>query len=285
MAKSPQDLLRGYFEIASLPVIYTRINDVTNDPRKSMADISKVISEDSGLSARLLRIVNSAFYNFPSRVETISRAVTIVGTQQLRALALATSVLNLFKGVPATLVNMESFWKHSITCGLAARAIAAYRREPNTEFFFTAGVMHDIGRLIMFTRIPEESKAAMVLAKEKSELLYIAEREVIGFDHAAVGRALVQLWKLPSSLEEVVAFHNHPSGATRYPVETGVIHLADIIAHTMRAGTSGESFVPPLYRNSWETIGLNPSILTTTVDQVELQSVEMMRTLMADRVS
>ena len=236
-----------------------------------MGDISRVISEDAGLSARLLRIVNSAFYGFPSRVETISRAVTIVGTQQLRALALATSVMNMFKGIPSDLVNMELFWRHSIGCGLAARIIAGHRKESNTELFFTAGVLHDLGRLILYVKVPEMAQQALVLAKRKDEMLFVVEREVIGFDHGAIGRALVQSWKLPASLEEVVAFHNNPSGATRYPVETAIVHVADIIAHIMRLGTTGERFVPPLYRKSWDLLGLPESYLSPIVDQVERQ--------------
>jgi len=275
----PQDLLSGYVEVSSLPMMYTRINDAISNPRMSMGDIGRVISEDSGLSARLLRIVNSAFYGFPSKVDTITRAVTIVGTQQLRALALATSVMNMFKGIPSEIVNMESFWKHSVGCGLAARAIATYRRESNTELFFTAGILHDIGRLIFYVKAPDLVKKAFEKSKADGDLLFVAERDVIGFDHCAMGRALVQGWKLPASLEEAVAFHNNPAGATRYPVETAIVHVADIIAHVMMLGTTGERFVPPLLAKAWEVLGLQESILAPTIDQVGRQfdeTVELM---------
>ena len=104
-------------DIPSLPEIFIRVNEVVNNPRSSLEDVGKVISEDTGLTARLLKIVNSAFYGFPSHIETISRAVTIVGTQQLRDLALATSVIRLFSGIPHDLLDMESFWRHSVACG------------------------------------------------------------------------------------------------------------------------------------------------------------------------
>lgn len=275
MPGKPQDLLTGYVEVSSLPMVYTRINDAINNPRMSMNDIGKIISEDSGLSARLLRIVNSAFYGFPAKVESISRAVTIVGTQQLRALALATSVMNMFKGIPGDIVSMESFWRHSVACGLAARVIATYRRESNAEQFFTAGILHDIGRLILYVKIPDMARDALSRSQTRGELLFVTEREVIGFDHGAMGRALLQNWKLPAVLEEVVAFHNNPSGSTRFPVETAIVHVADIIAHVMMLGTTGERFVPPLYRKAWDLIGLPESVLAPTVDHVERQFHEM----------
>jgi HD-like signal output (HDOD) protein len=279
MPAKPQDLLSGYVEVSSLPMMYTRINDAIGNPRMSMGEIGRVISEDAGLSARLLRIVNSAFYGFPSRVETITRAVTIVGTQQLRALALATSVMNMFKGIPHHLVNMESFWKHSVACGLAARSLASYRREPNPELFFSAGILHDIGRLILYIKVPDLAKKTLERAKAEEMLLFEMERDVIGFDHGAMGRALVQCWKLPPSLEEVVAFHNSPANATRYPVETAIVHIADIIAHVMMLGTTGERFVPPLYNVAWELLGLQEGVLAPVIDQVAHQfeeTVELM---------
>jgi putative nucleotidyltransferase with HDIG domain len=282
MLTKPQDLLTGYVEISSLPSMYSRINDAINNPRMGMNEISRVISEDSGLSARLLRIVNSAFYGFPTKVETISRAVTIVGTQQLRALALATSVMNMFRGIPQDLVNMELFWKHSVACGLAARILAAYRKELNTEQYFTAGILHDIGRLILYSKVPDLARQALVRSRTERELLFVVEREVIGFDHGAMGAALVRNWKLPAGFEEVVAFHNNPSGAKRYPVETAIVHVADIIAHVMQLGTTGERFVPPLYRKAWDLIGLSESVLAPTIDQVDAQFGETIHHMFPD---
>jgi HD-like signal output (HDOD) protein len=274
--------LKGYVEVSSLPTIFNRINEAVNNPRKSTSDISKIIMEDAGLSARLLRIVNSAFYHFPRKIESISQAVTIVGTQQIRALALATSVMKLFKGIPKDLVDMESFWKHSVGCGLAARILATYRREPNVELYFTAGMVHDIGRLVMFGKITEEAREALFLSRSSGDLLYLCERKVIGFDHAAVGSALLQAWKLPSSLEEVVAFHNEPSLATRYPAETAIIHIADIIAHAMELGGSGERFVPPLDPVAWDRVGLPTSVLAPTLEQLDRQFNEAIHTILMD---
>lgn len=282
MIRVPHDLLEGTVEITSLPMIFTRINDAVNDPRSSVADIGRIISEDSGLTARLLRIVNSTLYSFPSKIETITRAVTIVGTQQLRDLALATSVMKMFSGVSEDLVNMESFWHHSIGCGITARILATYRREPNVERFFVAGMLHDIGRLLIYMRMADQARAALLRCQSSGELLYEVELDELGFDHAAVGGALLQLWKLPASLEEVVTSHHNPRRAQRYPVDTAVIHVADIIAHAMRLGNSGERFVPPLDSRAWERIEIPPSCLSETMGQVDRQFKDAIKMILPD---
>ena len=271
MITGPNDLLRGYVEVSSLPTIFTRINEAVNNPRSSMTEIGKIISEDAGLTARLLMVVNSAFFNFPQRIDSIAKAVSIVGTQQLRDLALATSIIKMFKGIPADLVSMEKFWRHSIGVGIAARTLATFRREMNIERFFVAGILHDVGRLLMFAKIPDLSREAINFAQQNQILLHVAESERIGFDHSAVGRALVSSWKLPHYLEEIIAFHHKPDAATRFPMETSIIHVADIIAHAMELGTSGEQRVPPLNNAAWERIALPISVLAPAFEQIDRQ--------------
>jgi|RhiMetdeSRZDD1v2_1073273.scaffolds.fasta_scaffold03164_10 HD-like signal output (HDOD) protein len=285
MSLETHDLVKSAGSISSLPTIFIRINDAVNNPRSSLADIGRVISEDPGLTARLLRIVNSAFYSFPSKIDTISRAVTIVGTQQLRDLALATSVMKVFKGIPEDLINMEAFWCHSIGCGITARVLASHRREANLERHFVTGMLHDIGRLLLFMNLPKQSRAALMRCQRSEELLYKVEREEIGFDHATVGSALLQAWNLPASLEEVVAFHHAPQKALRYPIETAIVHVADIITHTMELGSSGERLVPHLNSEAWEKVGLPASLLPATLGQVEKQFHDATQMILQDNKS
>ncbi len=280
MITGPHDVIKGYVEVASLPTIFARINEAVNNPRSSMQDIARIISEDAGLTARLLMVVNSAFFSFPQRIDSITQAIAIVGTQQLRDLALATSVMKVFTGIPDDLVDMERFWKHSIGVGIAARAMAAVRRETNLERFFVSGILHDIGRLVMYVKIPDLSRAALLRARENRELLHIAEEQSIGFDHAAVGRALMQAWRLPVHQEEIVAFHHRPALATRFPVETAIVHVADIIAHSMGLGSSGEQFVPALHPDAWERLGFSISILAPTMEQIDRQFADAVKLIL-----
>jgi len=282
MTPDARQLLDEYVEVSSLPMIFVRINEALNRPSSSIMDVSRIISEDSGLTARLLRLVNSPLYGFPSHIETVSRALVVIGTQQLRDMALATSVIKLFSGIPADLVTMESFWQHSVACGLAARILATYRREANVERLFVGGLLHDVGRLVLYSRMAKLAREALVRARQDRKLLTLAEREVIGFDHALVGSLLVRAWRLPASLEEMVAFHHQPSEARRFPKDAALIHIANIIAHALEIGTSGERFVPPLAAEAWECLGIPISVLARTLDQVERQFDEVLRTILTD---
>lgn len=263
------DLLKGVVSVASLPGIYLRLSAVVSDPRSSAADVGRVIAEDPGLTARLLRIVNSAMYGFPSRIETVTHAISIVGTTQLQDLALATSVIRLFASMPENLVTMESFWRHSVACGVTARALATRRREPNVERFFVAGLLHDIGRPIMYMQVPEQSRAAVMRSRDTGEPLFEVEHALLGFDHTHVGHALLDLWKLPPSLRESVAHHHYPERSQRFPIETAIVHVADVIANALEFGTSGEPGIPPLGERAWETVGLGSETIADLLAETE----------------
>ncbi|HWA55799.1 MAG TPA: HDOD domain-containing protein [Gemmatimonadales bacterium] len=277
------DLLKGLVNVASLPGVYLKLTEVVSDPRSSAADVGRVIAEDPGLTARLLKLVNSAMYNFPSRIETVSHAISIVGTAQLQDLALATSVIRLFANMPQGLVTMESFWRHSVACGVAARAIAARRRETNVERFFVAGLLHDIGRPVMYMQAPEQSRTAVSRSREERVPLVALEHQLFGFDHTHVGHALLDQWKLPPALREAVAQHHHPERAQRFPTEAAVVHVADILANALGLGSSGEAGIPPFVPEAWQTIGLPPTVLGDLMDESERHYEAAVQVIAVDR--
>jgi len=260
-------------QISSLPTIFYRINEAVEDPECSFVEIGEIISGDPSLSARLLRIVNSSFFGFPSKIETITHAVTIVGTAQLHDLALATTVVNQFKGVSKDSLNMEKFWLHSVATGLAARIIAVYRREPNADRFYLMGMLHDLGRLVLFLNVPEQMEKVKSHYAEDG-LLHDVEKQVMGADHAAVVGMLLEVWKLPEVLQEAVAYHHTPDQAPHYPTAAAIVHVADIVAHAMELGTCGEHYVPPLNAKAWEILDLPTSLLSSIVEQIDRQANE-----------
>ena len=131
----------GTEKLSSVSVVHERLNEAIFSQRATVGQITSIIMQDAGLTARLLRIVNSAYFGFPREIDTISRAVMVVGTQQLHDLTIATSIVKLFQRIPERFVSMESFWKHSVACGLAARVIAGLNRESNVERFFVGGIL------------------------------------------------------------------------------------------------------------------------------------------------
>lgn len=275
-APSIEDLMEGSIQLESLPTIFYQINEAVENPETSFAEIGHIISQDSALTARLLKIVNSSFFGFSSKVETIMHAITVVGMAQLRDLALATAIINNFKGIPKDAVNMQSFWQHSIATGLAGRVIAVYLKEPNPERFYVLGLLHDLGRLLLYLAIPEDMSRVLVKYSHGG-LLHEAENEILGWDHAEVGGRLLRTWNLPDPLVEGVLYHHNPSRAPRFPMEAAVTHLADILAQALELGNSGERYVSSLDNEAWQELGLSTSFLSSVLAQVDRQTSEAIK--------
>jgi HD-like signal output (HDOD) protein len=276
MKLDTQKILQGNFEISSLPNIFYKVNAAVDDPETSFAEIGQIIGADPSLAARLLKIVNSSFYGFSSKIETITHAVTIVGMMQLRDLVLATSIAAQFRGISKKVIDMEAFWLHSISTGLAARIIAIYRKEPNPERYYVMGLLHDIGRLLLLLNAPDEMKLALEHYR-KGGLLYEAENEVLGLDHSKVAGALLEKWELPIRLTDAINFHHDPANSKANPLDASIIHVADIISHSMELGGSGESYVPPLDPAAWDRLELPSSILSSVHSQVDRQSTDAIK--------
>jgi HD-like signal output (HDOD) protein len=274
--KNPEILVGDDIRLASLPNIFFEISKVISDPRSSAIHIADVISKDPGLSAKLLKIVNSAFYSFPSRIDTISRAVMIVGSKQLSALALGTSVISIFQDIPSDLVDMKSFWEHSLSCGIAARILASYKNIPNTERLFVAGLLHDIGRLILYKHLPYEEREIFLRTTQTNCLLHSAERDILGFDHAVIGGILLRRWKLPLILEHAVEYHHNPLGS-HHPLEASIVYLADILTNALGLGTSGERFVPPVAPDVWNNLDLPTEIFPKVIQLIDRQVEEVIQ--------
>jgi HD-like signal output (HDOD) protein len=209
-----------------------------------------------------------------AKVDSISKAVTIIGTQPLRDLALAASVMGVFKGIPEELMNMTSFWKHSIACGIIARSLAVYRRESNVERLFVAGMLHDVGQVVLVTSLPEVSRELLEAQRDSGAFYRDLERERLGFDHADLGGGLLKKWKIPVSIGEPVTFHHTPGSAEQFRLETALVHLADVICEAMEFGHGAEYGVPPFDEPSWERLGLSVSMLGAVLKQAESQIAE-----------
>ena len=268
--------------LPSLPEIYIEITEVLGDPRSSALHVANVISKDPNLSARILKIVNSAFYGFPSKIDTISRAVMIVGSKQLSTLALGTSVIHIFRDIPPDLVDMKSFWQHSVACGIGARMVASYKNMANTERLFVAGLLHDIGRILIYKHFPRDGREILLKARQARCLLRSAEIDLLGFDHAQIGGNLLKKWMLPPTLERAVADHHQPA-ESQYAVEAAAVYLADILVNALGIGTSGERYVPPLFPEVWQEIGLPPEAINKIVPFIDRQIEEIMHNFFDER--
>jgi putative nucleotidyltransferase with HDIG domain len=278
---NPMQYIKEDTNLSTLPDIYRQVTEAISKPDSSAHDIANVIGKDTNLSARLLKIVNSAFYGYPSKIDTLSRAVNIVGTKQLTTLAIGINMIHMFKNIPSQIINMKLFWKHSVLCGITARLIAGYKNIQNTERMFVAGLLHDIGRLLLYNYLPQQSLQMIKVARHNHDLLFNLERNTLTCGHPEIGGELLKKWKLPTSLEDIVRHHHNPQNSQNH-METAIVHLADIMANAVGIGSSGEQLVPSLNHDSWAQIGLSTNILSLTMEQADQQFEDMFESIYAD---
>lgn len=277
----PEDIVRQETELASLPSIFFQITEALKNPRSSAAYMAEVISKDVALSAKLLKMVNTPFYGFPSKIDTLSRAVTIVGTTQLTNLALGVSVITAFDNIPEESFTLKEFWLHSVTCGIIARLLAGQVGVAGDEKFFIAGLLHDIGRLIMLKNHPKAATEVLRLAKTGRRGLVEMENAVWGCNHAEIGGRLLKSWRLPAFLEVLVHHHHSPMTASMAQ-ESAIVHVADYITHGLGIGSSGASLVPELNTNAWKILELSRNDLASIAKQAERQSNDVMAAFFPD---
>lgn len=232
MSISINEIIKEIVKLTSLPEVSIKVGQMVDDSNCGVNEIGKVISQDPALSAQLLRIANSPFYGFSSSIDSIARAVTVLGTQQIRDLVFSTTATKAFDGIPNEIISVDDFWHHSLYCGLLARELANQNHQAQDEMLFTAGLLHDIGHLVMFNRIPELAHQAIMhtIEPDVNLELYQSEREIIGFDHAELGGKLAQQWQLPKNLIECILYHHEPERAEDFPDEVLLIYIANKIA-------------------------------------------------------
>jgi putative nucleotidyltransferase with HDIG domain len=253
-------------KLPEIPSIIFTLNDTIADPFSSADDIARVINQSPGLSALLLRIVNSAFYGFPSRIDSVTRAVTIIGSKEVSALAVGITTMEVFKDIPKSVFDMQAFTHHSLACGVLARILAAGGNIRNTEQLFVSGLLHDIGRMVMFNYFPEQAGWMLYATAAGNATLYDMEKRVMGFRHTDIAADLFEKWKFPVALSQNVVYHHRPLAA-QDPAKAAIVHLADIIVHSLGEGKSGEWRVPALDAAAWDKLRLSPQTLATIIPQ------------------
>ncbi len=233
-------------KLVSLPDVYYRLETLIEHPGSTIADFSQVLSSDTDLCARLLSIANSAFYSFPASIESVEKAVQIIGTRQIRELVLATGVVRAFRDVPLGMVDMTTFWEHSVAVGVLAKNIAQYCNIRLPERFYVAGLLHDIGRLVFYLKLSGLMHDLLLQREAREEYLFQLEYDQLGYSHAEVGGRLLEIWRVPVSIYEPVSCHHQPQKSIEFAQVTAAVHVADAWVNRCRMGTSGERFELPI---------------------------------------
>ncbi|MFW6323636.1 MAG: HDOD domain-containing protein [Desulfovibrionales bacterium] len=265
---TPEDLISHEIQLTSFPDIYFKIREVLNSPASTAAHMAEVVGKDTSLSAKLLRLVNSPFYGFSSRIDSITRAITLVGVEELSTLALGISAINAFKDIPLELIDMKEFWKHSIAVGAFARNLSNLFDDSLREKLFVAGILHDVGRLVMFKNLPHASTEAFLYSRANSIPLVEAEKDIFGFDHTLIGGMLLEEWKIPKRLGNIVRYHHDPSFSPN-PPDAALIHLSDFLAISFLTARRGSLIVPQLQEKAWKVLNFDIKSLSEVVARTE----------------
>jgi len=281
MKQNIADIVKQIHRLPTLPVVYAQLERLIANPTTSARQLGVIVAEDQALATTILKVVNSAFYGFSQAITSTERAVVLLGFNELKHIALSISVLNYFKNdIETDEFDMRSFWRHSLGVGVCARIIAQKlgpHSGTNPEEAFTAGLIHDIGKLLAHQFMNKLFLEAIRICSWQKITISDAEKITLGFTHALLGEALLVHWKLPPVLARAVRYHNSPQIYTNGIAFSlvSLIHVADVFVRALEIGSGGDPFIPRLCIAAWHRLGLKPSHIKPILQETEKAYREM----------
>lgn len=274
-------LVQEVGELFSLPDAAIRLNQLLADADASLREIVAVVELDPALAASVLKLANCAYYGLQARVDTIPRALALIGQRELQAMAMTTSVVKTFKGLPADLVDMASFWDNSVTCGVIARLLARRCRNKHGDQIFIAGLLHAVGRLVFYSRFADEYRVLLsALDGTDEHSLAEAERRVFGYDYATLGGALLQSWNLPPLLQQLVYGQLSPGEPGDIAPERAILHVASVLAAHLSPVRKDVEPCPVELADfdpaAWSVLALDESVIEEVVFDARTQAMEIL---------
>jgi putative nucleotidyltransferase with HDIG domain len=260
-------------KLPSLPSLVLEILESFDNERLDVSTLAKKIANDQALVSRVMRVANSAFFGLSGQVGTIFEAISVLGFNNLRGLVTAAAIIN---ASPKNLgqFDLAAFWRHGICTAACAKALAK-RLGLNPEIAFTAGVLHDIGKLIIAMEHPSAARPADAGSDEQS---LAAERNLIGYDHAALGGELAKRWKFPQAIREAIRLHHSPQDASTSGGLSDVVYVANLFAHALDQGEIREEKFDSLSSEVYARLRLDPAelpALAQTAQQLYAGSIQL----------
>ena len=279
------ELLNDSLELLSSPDVYLRLREVMQSENAGMNDVAEVILLDPALAARVLRIANSAFYGFPAEIDKVSRAVNILGMQRIHDLVLAASVSRAFDGLSNELLDINTFWYRSVQCGFLAKTIAEGAGMRDAESMFVRGLLHDIGHLVLFSKYPAESRAALSHADKGLQARLTQEQQQIGIDAIQLTAELVKAWQLPPTFVDSYRYLMEPESVTEELArEVAILHIAAQISSGIDSDLLLEEIVGSIRAPVWQIAGLPPEVGLPALDATAMEMVDAMYLVLTDSV-
>jgi len=254
------------------PDVIAKITHLLQNPSTNAEVLGRAIRTDQVLASTVLKLVNSAFYGFPGRIGSISHAVVLLGFSTVKNIVLTATIMDIFKMNINSKFNMQDMWKHSLACGAAAQCLARALGIEQKEECFIAGLVHDIGKAIMFQLMPDDFIRVVECADKTKTLFYDSECKLLGINHQDIGGILIELWHLPAQTLNAVACHHNPPVriSDDYKI-AAIVHCADILARAFGYGNGGDNKIPRINDNVWNTLGLDGVDLARLFNSMEVE--------------
>lgn len=252
-AKFLRSKVENISALPTIPSVLKHISSIIEKPDISLNEISDFISSDLALTTKILKMINSAVYGFPGRISSVSHATVLLGLNVIKGLLIGASVFELMQQ------SMQGLWEHSFDCAITSKLIAQRKNLKEPEEIYAAGLLHDIGKVILILEFPEEYQKAIHDATQQGITIFELEQNQFVENHANVGSWLAEKWRFPNNLTEAIKYHHAPHRSKYAPMETAVVHLADILVRARGFGFAGDPFVPAIEPAAFELLNLTES--------------------------
>lgn len=266
-------------DLPSLPAVVAELLSSIDQDNIDISVLAKKVSYDQALTAKTLRLANSSLYGLQVKVTTIQQAITYLGFQTTRNLITAAAVTGCFADAQCAGFDEQAFWRHSIATAACAKILARQVRF-NQDYAFTAGLLHDIGRLVLVSCFPQQYAETIAYRGAHDCYMLEAERAVLGIDHVAAGQALAQHWNFSETMQLAIAYHHEPD-APDAAFLAGLIHVADAIVHALDLAQAPDDLVPPVHPSAWTALGLDQDAYLHVFRETELQYEEITMVLLS----
>jgi len=245
-------------EIPPLPAVVIKAIKTIDDPKSSSSDVAKIISQDEGLTAKVLKLANSAYYGFPRSITTLSEAITVLGYNTVKSLIYAAAAHGHMSGeLKGYALDRGELWRHSLGVAIVSREIAKKVKHRDIEQAFVAGLLHDIGKIVLnqfvrfgFTLIVKKVEVERVPFNQ-------AEREILGFDHTDIGGRIAEKWNLPPELVDAIYHHHSPEESKVSPKLTSIVHVANSLCLMLGWGIGADGLLYPLSDFALQNLGID----------------------------